>query len=288
MPTSKWIHSESEVERPYLISVDADIPPGCTIKVVSTGTMPGGAPWKEEYVNPKRERIEIAWTNSFSFQFTYPPGSIAFPFFYSIVIEGDRIKRTLPAEHLMAGNAPEGHPFVLMPAKNGRTFVTVNHIPGTLVSLSSVGRPWIVSLSAYVPTTCHVDLTLLVQLRNGQYATITVDGTQPQALPFTDFINLQNKLTFSGDGRSTPVITGFAIDGDGRRYFWPAQAMGTSNPPSIENFLRGPHPDNKAYFNTAQPVTNASLPPAINRLTEMFNRGEFKIDNTDSDRNVSG
>src|SRR5947209_5054304 len=121
----RFMVSKSNVTRPYLLSVDADIPDGAAIKILARGRFSAALPWVQEHINPVRAPLLAPSVETFSIDLIPAPDSIAAPFLYAIRVEGDGQSRMLDAEQLAIGiDLPARHWGLTRP-KEGRPFLTL-------------------------------------------------------------------------------------------------------------------------------------------------------------------
>ena len=96
----------SEVTRPFVVSVDADIPPGARVLLQLDGINGAGQPWRQVYLNPHRAIVPTPVFTALGLGVHPPPNNLAVPLVYAVIIEGHGRKRIYTAEALYQAADP--------------------------------------------------------------------------------------------------------------------------------------------------------------------------------------
>jgi len=293
--------SLSDVTRPYVLSVEGEIPAGSQIRILVRGELPGSAPWAKVYVNPQSEPLVTQHIVGFSFEIHPPPHSIAVPFLYAIVIEGDGQKWSINAEELarVGGNQrdlvlvqPEADSTEGASGSCGRAYLTRRLFPAAWVALSQVRRPWVFEVIGDTPDDSQIVVTLTAQESDGSVLEKQFHGPCREPLASTTLHSVQYTVTLhaSSDGSYTPFFHGLAIEGDGRCFYTTVNEL-MHEDPSEEHTLDIPETQSISGHLSPIPVRQVcrhfeplplpeslGYPEAFSQLVQMHARGELAGD----------
>ena len=283
--------SQSEVTRPYVVSVEGDIPEGAQIVLKVIGTVPGGGEWTKTYVNPRREELATSQVIGFSFQLLPPKGSVAVPFLYAIVFEGDGTKRIYSAQTLAEVEAGPSDLVFMLPPSESRNWAMKNYqelnptqpyltrqlFPQTWVSRSEITRPWMLEVMGSVPDDAAIIVTMKLTEADGSVLVKSFHAPCREALASTSFVEFSYtaELRATSDGISTPFFHGLSIEGDERCFYSSASEM--MEPKQV---LPSRAVVRQAYrhFESPPVLSPGGYPSALIRLLEMHKLQELKPD----------
>lgn len=281
----------SDVTRPYVISVDADIPEGTSVRVISTGVMPGGAPWSEEFTNPVRAPFTRAWCETLLPILTIAPDSLAAPFLYGVVIEGDGLKTVDDAERLAEVLDIEAMGWVIMRPKNGRPFLTTKSFPLTNadVEASEISRPYMFQVFGNTPHGSRILFSLQGTDGNGTPWKADYEGPCRETVPVQSLGTFGYSLTLlaSPRGTHTPCLYGISVEGDGRRFYLSAarlaETLGAHQSLDVFQLLNLSEDQAVLILRPEQlkPSRVIGPPTALLRLDELFQQGKLRVTGVD-------
>jgi len=274
----------SGTRRPYTISVDADVPEGATIKVICDGIMPGGAPWHKEYTNPSQDPFDHAMIDRFR-PCLYPaPDSLASPFLYAIIIEGDGKRQVFNAEGFADGIETTG--CEMMRPKEGRPFIALKSpfLPHATISTSDTEIPFIFEIVGYTPRDSKIVFVLSFTQTDGSVFRQECVGPCRELIRASGAFQIDFQLSASSDGVAPPTVNGIAIEGGRRRHFLSAaQFVAAFGERVLETFQVFVSDDDYAVL-TLKPIPpRFDGPPTIlHRLHKLHEEGKLKAERSGS------
>jgi hypothetical protein len=271
----------SFVTRPYLISVEADIPRGARVEVLIDGILPGSLQWQKRYVNPRQEVLTAPNFQFKAIQITPPPNSIATPFLYEIVVEGDNRKHTFTAEILAPVLDMSVGGLVLMKQDDGKSYITKRMFPGAKVSKSDVTRPWMIEIVGHAPDDAQIIVPMAAKQADGLSWEKNVIGPCVEPLPFTFSSDLTFMWRFpalipTSDGTGTPFFYGIAVMGDERRFSIPIKTLFSGGEvPEEYVYIENSETDEVLFLRPQMPE-HFGFPTALMRLGDLFQQGKLR------------
>jgi hypothetical protein len=296
MPNIKPQIEKSNVTFPFTLSVDADIPEGAKIKVKVSSEVSAGLNQVQNFVNPMQAPLHNSQLRNFDFEILPPPDSIAIPFLYAIIIEGNKQKHIFDAvslaevgtrDPLLVLVLPETTPS--RPDKLGvekRAYLSRMLFPGDWVSESQVTRPWAFEVIGDTPSDTQLVVTLTVAEEDGSALEKQYHGSCREPIASTTFRSVSYKavLSASSDGTYTPFFYGLAIEGDGRCYYTSAGSLMdsvegvNSTQEKGSALLRVPKHRAQRVFEPPPFSSVMGFPASYLKIIEMYERGEFEIE----------
>jgi hypothetical protein len=270
---------KSDIVRPYVLSVDGDIPDGATVKIVVNGRVAAGLPWQKEYINPQREPLVTPVWESLAITLNKPQNSFSTPFLYALVIEGDSQKWELDANEIVGNGDISQHGWCFMKTTNERPYIAYTPFMGARVFKSEITRPWIFEIDASVDAGARLMIALSGTHLDGSTWREEYEAPCREPLPNitlnTNFISgMEFKAT--PDGFHAPQLYGLVFEGDNRRFYIPPAEFAKNY--DSENLWVITLPDNESIM-TLKPIPppfRGQPPSILERLMTLHSEGKLR------------
>jgi hypothetical protein len=276
--TIKRLVGTSDVRRPYVISVDGDIPEAAVIKLSVNGMVGGSLPWRREYINPQREPLVTPMWNHLFYDLCPAPNTLAVPFLYAITIEGDNQKWEIDATALAADQDISQSGWCLNRPEEGRPYITNSMFQGARVSASSVMRPWIFEIDGHAATGAELKVPVSGVGLDGVPWTrdfsVPCRDPLPVTLPPQFYFGLSMRAT--PDGVQSPSLSGLVFEGDGRRFYISAATFAENLDMTGLRLMRFSDEDSVLMMQWIEPQFAGQPPSILNRLNTLFEQGKLR------------
>lgn len=267
------ITSPSHVTQPFLLSVKADIPPGCAIDVLVEGKYPNGSVYRKVFRNPKDQPLDTLTEINIDLLMSQPHESLACPFLFALELEGNHQKQEWLAEHLVNENSPTETLMLVRPPKKS-PYATIRSYIKHIYS-SEVQRPWILSVEGIAQGDSSLKVIVDAELSDGTKWNHIFQGPCREEIPHTDLTSIRYGIHMepSSDGVYSPQLFGVAIEGDGRRLL---QKAADFQADVGSTFMILTLTDGDSVMMLQPLLPQFSSPPSIlHKLHEMQDRGEL-------------
>ena len=299
---------ECEIKRPFLISLEADIPPASAVILDVECRDHLGKLWGEQWRNPYQQITPTPKIEKVRFGLQLTKGNLGVPFIYSLIIEGDGERRIYDAEALFAAatkDMAQRTIFSLMtqelfdeidhfaPSLNqsgttGRSYLTFTPFHGALVRKSETERPLMVEVDGGGFSDSLLRVEVGGQTISGEEwsQTIEVPGAEYYA-PTREELTVDSigPLSFgvemrpSSSGHHATSLSGIAFEGDKRRFYIPAADIVEERTlPESMRLLRFSNSRASALTLEFHRDKFSDFLSALPKLMEMFRNGELTPD----------
>lgn len=299
---------KSDVKRPFLISIEADIPSSSAVILDVECRDHLGKLRTEQWRNPHRQIMPTPKVEKVRFGLQLTKGNLGVPFIYSLIIEGDGERRIYGAEALFATvtkDETQRNFFTLMTQElfdeidhfspslsqnitMERSYLTYTPFHGALVRQSETERPLIVEVDGggFSDSLLRVEVGGQTILGKEWSQTIEVPGSDHYAPTREELVvDSIGPLSFgvqmrpSSSGHHATSLSGIAFEGDKRRFYIPAADIVEERTlPDSMRLLRFSNSRASSLTLKFETPKFSSFPSALPKLMEMFRNGELTPD----------
>ncbi len=233
-------------------------------------------PWHKEYINPQRLPLVTPIFDGFTLGLYAAPDSMAVPFLYAIIVEGDNQKWAFEATSLANNIYLSVMGWVLMQPDDERPFLTPSVLFGAQVSKSDVTRPWMFEVNGYAAAGAELILPVSGRGPDGSRWDKQFRGPCREPLPETLQPHFQIGLSMkaSPDGVQTPSLNGIILEGDERRFYLSAAAFTEGLDMSGLRLLKYSDGNSSLMMQWIEPKF-LGWPSITNRLQDLYEKGKL-------------
>ncbi len=234
-------------------------------------------PWHKEYTNPQRLPLTTPAFEGFTLGLYAAPDSMAVPFLYAIIVEGDNQKWAIEASSLANDRDLSTMGWVLMQPEGERSFLTLSLFPGARVSKSEVIRPWMFEVDGSVAPGAELIIPVSGVDPDGSRWDKQFLGPCREPLPET----LQSSFQFglwmrpTPDGSQPPYLMGIVFEGDERRFHISAAAFAKWFDTSDYRLIEYSDHESTLTLQPILPKFFGQWPSILKRLDDLYAQGKF-------------